>query len=470
MNKSIYEQLKEHIQNIEKKQEIVSHEDIRFHLLPKILEILGYTEDGISIRNEKTQFKDRIDMCLSINRKSCLIIEIKKCNEKVNLMDLETLRQITSYMHYEAVKWGIITDGSRFILINTRIDYENSIEEQIVLDVDLKCKGNGGKKEYIKYFSKESIFDSKKTDYFKEIAQYKAYIKPKLETWKRYEGTLYNFFDYLSINKSEFISLDNIKNNLIDEYIKNGKKRSTKTIRNIQTHIHGFLEEHRKRGKIVKNNFIIDVGIMNKYDNDKKEKGIPFVLSKESVGNIWDELQKKDDKYKLFYLLNIGTARTRREIWGLKWKDIKINKSNVKIRFGKSIITFEGKIQELVERLYPKREKELKEFPYVFNGIYKKSKRHLKDNNATEVYNDIKKTLGYERFSIEEVNAQLILLMFYSNYSIEEIVYITGKNLKNLSKYINEEDIVTRITKSNNKTIQRTRQLDIFPEMLKLVI
>lgn len=445
MNKSILNKLQKEIKDKLQKQEIITHEDVRYHLMPVIIDALGYNETKISVMNEKKQSKDSMDMCLTMDSKSILIIEVKKYDNKINLSSLETLNQITSYMNCEAVKWGIITNGRRFILIYKDIKYENSLDEQIVLDINLEGKGTEGNKDYIHYLSKDSIFVTKKTYYFKDIAQFRAYDTPTLTTWNRYKGTLYRFFDYLSQTRKELVSLDAINNEMFEDFIKYLGCRSKKTIINLQTHLHHFLQVYRDKGKILKNNFKINHDICIYQNETISNHAIPFILNQENIMKILDTFKPTDDKYKLFFLLNISTARTRKDIWYLKWSDIKIYKESVKVNFGKVSIKYKGEVKELFERLKPKRELELEKYPYVFTGKYGGNKKHLKEANPTDVYKNIKIQLGYDKFTIEEINTQLISLLFNNNYRIEEIVYLSGKSLEALSRYITGEDIINKI-------------------------
>lgn len=73
--------------------------------------------------------------------------------------------------------------------------------------------------------------------------------------------------------------------------------------------------------------------------------------------------------------------------------------------------------------------------------------------NMNDVFNSfikISKDKKWEMFSPNYVRSGLILSLYSAKYSIEEIMYITGIDINNISKYISRDEMMKRVSKDIN--------------------
>ena len=131
---------------------------------------------------------------------SAIFVETKKYSKD---LDGDDVRQLIEYLSMHSVLWGILTNGRQYYLINNSINIHDGngtkdIINKVVLYVEIGVGNNRAKNEkYLKYFSKECIFERKVTNYYRDVAQFFAWQTFKNEGSKSgYVNTLYNFFDY----------------------------------------------------------------------------------------------------------------------------------------------------------------------------------------------------------------------------------------------------------------------------------
>lgn len=424
------------------KQQVNNHEDIRWHLIRPILDLLGYDgEDADQFENEKNWADMKIRVCGTM----LLIIEIKAFldnkGKPIELKTEENVRQIYSYMETTVSDWGILTNGRRYILISKNITTVRSIMERIVLDIDLSQHSDTlGEKKYIDYLTKDNLYISKKTTYFEWIAKYKAYRNPISSTWENYKSTLFNFFDYIAKERYPH-EVKDIETITFEDYLAwvKDKDYSVATFNNKQRYIHSFYEGLRINRLIPSHRFKMNIkdGKVNQ-DEEKIFKLTDTEIHKilESIGN-----RKGDIKYQVFFALNVFTGRTLKEIYGLKWEDIKINKNTTVIKFDGNRVKFKGVIHEMLTEL---KSQEAKETEYIFETKYEKKVRRLTKGNFSEKYRFMGKELGYTKFTTEIVTKALIQALFEGGWSIDNILYLTGKRLENISRYISTQQIYER--------------------------
>lgn len=73
--------------------------------------------------------------------------------------------------------------------------------------------------------------------------------------------------------------------------------------------------------------------------------------------------------------------------------------------------------------------------------------------NMNDVFNSftkISKDKKWEMLSPKYVRSGLILSLYSANYSIEEIMYITGIDINSISKYIPRDEMMKRVSKDIN--------------------
>ena len=130
----------------------------------------------------------------------------------------------------------------------------------------------------------------------------------------------------------------------------------------------------------------------------------------------------------------------RSEILNMKWENFDSDFKHINL-YGRKI-----ELNNMLKRylqLFQKEQGRKKGYLFValYNGKYKK----VTESTINDVFNEFKKVEEYgDAYSPKFLKNCLILSMFYDGYSIEDIIYVTNIDMKNLAKYITTEMIVER--------------------------
>lgn len=174
----MYKELKKKLETFD---ENILEENQKFHLTAWFLEQLGYDRDLFDFEHKLCR-RDKVrhaDIYIPIEQNRGLFVETKKYGKD---LDKEDLLQLAEYITlHSSISWGILTNGRQIYLFNNAINIYGSdgstkdYLSKIVLEVEYnrKSKKIAGEK-YLKYFSKEAIFDKGVTNYYKAIAQFLA--------------------------------------------------------------------------------------------------------------------------------------------------------------------------------------------------------------------------------------------------------------------------------------------------------
>ena len=136
----------------------------------------------------------------------------------------------------------------------------------------------------------------------------------------------------------------------------------------------------------------------------------------------------------------------------LNKKMFNLEKSEFKI--GNRIIPLPTKITFLVSELIRDNTKKGIKGSHLFYTYYLKKYNVMTENSINKVFERIKNIdLSNEKwtvFSPQYIRSCLIKLLFENNYTIEDISYLTGMDLTNISKHITFEEICNKVNLSNN--------------------
>ena len=82
---------------------------------------------------------------------------------------------------------------------------------------------------------------------------------------------------------------------------------------------------------------------------------------------------------------------------------------------------------------------------YLFVALYNGKYKQVNESTINDVFSEFGKVDEYgEFYSPKYLKGCLVISMFYDGYSLEDIIYITGVDMKNLGKYITTDMIVER--------------------------
>ena len=440
------ERIREIYNNLPRKKE----DNIRNTVVREFLTYLGYDPFTFDYEHPTYSRSGYTDIAIPVNGAIQLYVECKRGDYTLQEKDIV---QLLKDLSTTSLEWGMLTNGKKYILFNNKIQTipgpevgeQSTLEDKIVIEVDI-FKNDKSTKRYLPFFSMDHIFKSKVTNYFKNIAQYKALKHPKnkgLNSWKNYKSTLYNFFYEYSYQEQKYRDLDLIRSEEFQKYLENHD--NYKTNANKWTHIrmfmnvleqnniinrHDFNGERRDQLNYIDNIKMVEVGELN---NDN----VQIILE-----NIVDKTDSLKNKALFLFMIYMGPNIPMLQ-------DIK----NSSFDFDKKIFyLFDRKIP-LPDNLLPLTKeliKQNKEQKYKLENlfIYKKEGKFsaVDESNTYYLLNGIaKKYPSVKGLTLRSVRSQLVKVLFEHNYAIEEISYLMNISLINISKIITEQEILEKV-------------------------
>lgn len=453
------------IKNFRKTLKRNNEENVKIQVIRPTLEILGYDPSSFDYEHPLYHRKGIADIAIEIKKDIYLYVEAK---EGSTPLDLDAIIQLSNYLHIKNIEWGIISNGYELILINDKIESlikdETSHKDKVIFHININ---SNFETQYIQYFRKENIFDTKVTNYFRDIAQYKSYRYSNNETsWRCYKGTLFNFFNYYAQKENKYrelkeLRIDDFQNFL--EHDKNMKSTTGKTVTSVSTfqnkssHLCSMLNELKKHGKLLNHNFECPRDkIINSidYENTLKET---IYLNPKNVSIILDFLKNNKrnrlrDTTIFLFCLYIGLERSELHSLCLDMIDFK----NKTIKIKNRIIPLPNKIianiNELkimyTDLLKPAKPKSL--FYCYRENQYKPLSENLLNDVFSKIIDIDINTEYWTYFSPQYIRNSLISQLFKSGYAIEEISYLTGMDLPYISKLIPYNELCKKINLSED--------------------
>ncbi|MEC0668424.1 type I restriction enzyme HsdR N-terminal domain-containing protein [Priestia flexa] len=339
----------EFIKEMYQKYEGTNEANIQQNVVVNLLKMLGYDSSDFSYEHSK-QFKDgRSDIAVKVKKDSYLYVEVKESNNK---LDGRAHSQLIKYID-GSHEWGLLTNGRKYILINEKI--KGIALDKVVFNIDIFNKKDT---ELIKYLRRENLFDVPITNYFKEIAQFKAIKYPNGgSSWNNYKSTLYNFFKYYSANLKRYRELSLIRVEEFEDFLqhememKNNKNSGRKivsidTFDNKYSHIRSFFHTLN-----IKSNGFDEEKVQLIRRMNLKEEIVESneLLTEENIELILNFYSNRRDaiRNKALILLCLSFGLERSTILSLTINSIKKNK----LIIGNRELVIPKKLQEILEVL-----------------------------------------------------------------------------------------------------------------------
>jgi len=287
-------------------------------------------------------------------------------------------------------------------------------------------------------------------------------------SWLAYKSTLFSFFDYYAKKEKKYRPLEEVRVDDFEDYLlfdqkqkenTNKKISSLSTFNNKYSHIRSMFSELKKYKKITSHHFEEErKRLINNFDNGKAIE-VKNHLSNDNMRIIIKYFNDSDKSARdlVIFLLCIYIGIERSTISSLNWS---------MIDFGKRIIKFDNRQIPIPDGLYlllKQLEKENKDNKikgnHLFYAYYAKKYNILKENSINQIFNRLEKINEndnkWKNFSPQYIRINLILRLFESDYSIEEISYITGMDLVNISKIISFQDICKKINSRKSNILKK---------------
>lgn len=454
----------------EKLGDRTNEENIKIRVVSRgLIDDLGYDPDSFDYEHPMYSRTGRADIAVQVNKSEFLYIETKKGTHKITEADVI---QLADYMHQKSIEWGLLSNGREFLLLNNKIDsvsVENAdktaLIDKIVFHIDIF---SNRETRFFEYLSKESIFESKVTQYFKDIAQFRAYKYPRGKgCWDPYKGTLYGFFTYYAKKEGKYRDLEEIRVDDFENFLRHEQKvkkntrksvNSQETFNNKYSHIRSMFIELRKRKKIRNHHF--------EEERRKLIENLPYSKEGKDVSHLTYENVKEAINYLssldkpsrglIIFMLSVYAGLERSQLMNLTWN--MFDKQRKKLNIDGREIPLPKKITKLLNELEEENKGNKIKGNYLFYSFYKQKYNRITESSINAVFDRLRKIdendPKWTYFSPQYVRNSLVIQLFLNGYSIEEILYITGMDLVSISSVLPYNFICSRVNLSKTKKMK----------------
>lgn len=437
----------------EMKTNYKKEENIKIKVVIPILEKLGYKISNMTFEHEVFKGKKYCDIAINIRADEYLYIEVKRGDYSIANKDI---MQLSNYLNTAGIEWGIITNGSKYILINNNIKLPSS--DKKVLEVDINRDSNN-----LKYFSKEYLFGNRKTYYYTYVAYFKGIrgYKDEDQTWIVYRGTIYKFIKYLEDKYNDFEELEKINKRDIIEFLEKECKNSRRdidsdeTIKNKISHINTMYEVLYEN-KVIRN-IPFDKkrdDIINKFKLESKKYDL--VLEKRDIETIFFHLEKGRNSLRNKTIITLATFLGLNKSQILKIRKESFDFINNTIVLNGRIVPLPEKIINMVKELINKNEAEGIKGNGVFYCRYNGKYKLINKEVLGEVLKEVQKIdeEKFRKFTYNRSRIMAVRILFDNGFSIDDIVRITGIKLTGIAKIIDNNEIYNKTDKGLRKRIE----------------
>lgn len=428
-------------------------ENIKIKIVIPILEELGYELSSMSFEHEVFKGKKYCDIAIKVRTDQYLYVEVKRGDYFITDKDI---MQLSNYLNTAGIEWGIITNGSKYILINNNIKLPSS--DKKVLEVDINRDSNN-----LKYFSKEYLFGNRKTYYYTYVAYFKGIrgYKDEDQTWIVYRGTIYKFIKYLEDKYNDFEELEKINKRDIIEFLEKECRNSRRdidsdeTIKNKISHINTMYEVLYEN-KVIRN-IPFDKkrdDILNKFKLESKKYDL--VLEKRDIETIFFHLEKGRNSLRNKTIITLATFLGLNKSQILKVRKESFDFINNTIVLNGRIVPLPEKIINMVKELINKNEAEGIKGNGVFYCRYNGKYKLINKEVLGEVLKEVQKIdeEKFRKFTYNRSRIMAVRILFDNGFSIDDIVRITGIKLTGIAKIIDNNEIYDKTDKGLRKRIE----------------
>lgn len=442
-----------------------NEENIKFHvIIDTFLKYYGYDLEQIEFEGNTTT--GYCDIFVPVIGKRGLPIEVKNGKHKLQVDDIQ---QVRTYAEFYKEDKALLTNGNEFILLDFSIKPASTRKNGdymafVVFWFNIsKPKGKDlTELKYFEYLNIKNLWEKQTTYFFCDIAQFREWKLEqgmKCDSWNAYRCTCFKFFSMYShkvLNKKNYEAVgrrayEKIDMDIFDEFVQKCKRKgndtSTKTLRNNFSHIYNMLLELKK------NNMI---GYISLNDSRKKNladyeetenRKMVTELYEQDICTIIDFFRKKKNSTRniVIILLTVTLGMERSQLLKLRWEDFEKEFQIIIIEDRK--IQLYPLIQKYLQQLYEENRQNKIKSPFVFQVKYNGKFRPMREWNINDVFDELKqmsKDEKWNNYSPKYVRNCLIRTLFNLGYSLEDIIYITGIDMINISKCISREDILQR--------------------------
>lgn len=430
-------------------------ESIKRHVIFPLLKEYGYDLQNM-ITSENSIANEFVVAGINANK---LVVHVVNPNEQLDYQKQEYLISRISVAAADAV-WGLLSNGQDYILMNRMIILGSKFDAKNITDnrpeVVFKLNiFNSKDLVYIDYLNNKNLFELGVTEYYKKIAEFKALKYPvDNRNWYVYRSTILGFFDYFIAKYKKYIELSRITVDDFEAFLRNEmsmKKNkdiiSITTIASKYSYIRSFFktlnvknsEFYAKKGDFVER-FNADMQEAKEYDNE--------LLNPDNIREILSLYDNSRDaiRNKTLFLLCLAYGMERSTLINLTFNQVK---ERYLLIDGKKI-PIPSKLWNYLQELKVFNEEKY-ETDYLFSTKYGGKTSKISEAQVNYVFDCLgDNNSAWKKLNPAYIRYVLIKMLFKNNYSIEEIVYLTGADLTTITKYISIEDIIAQVESRTN--------------------
>ncbi|MUG72177.1 type I restriction enzyme HsdR N-terminal domain-containing protein [Paenibacillus validus] len=445
----------------EKLGDRTNEENIKFRVIADgLVNDLGYDFDSFDYEHPMYHNTGRADIAVQVNKNDYLYIETKRGTHKISEIDII---QLAEYMNQKSIEWGLLTNGREFLLLNNKIETltgdinkGTTLVDKIVFHIDIF---SNRETKFFEYLSKEAIFDSRVTHYFKDVAQFRAFKYPRgTGSWGTYKSTLYGFFTYYANKEKKYRDLEEIRVDEFESFLKDEKRfkentgksvNSQETFNNKYSHIRSMFSELKKRKKIRSHHFEEERRKLIEnlpYSNTGKDENHLTYENVEIAINYLSSLEKPT-RGLIIFMMSVYAGLERSQIMNLTWN--MFDKQRRWLKIDGREIPLPNKITTLLNELEKENRENKIKGNFLFYTFYKQKYNRITESSINAVFDRLSKIDENDQkwtyFSPQYVRNNLVVRLYLNGYSIEEIVYITGMDLVNISGILSYDVICSQV-------------------------
>ncbi|WP_044478019.1 tyrosine-type recombinase/integrase [Paenibacillus antibioticophila] len=444
-----------------------NEENVKIKVVIELFNRLGFERNNFIFEHPVFHRDKRVDFIYEDENKYPVYFETKRGDKDLSNRDIV---QLAGYLHIRNIEWGFLCNGQRLILINDKIQptsqTESSLQDKIVFDINIYSKRD---KSILNLITKEALLQSKITNFYRDIAQFRA-IKFPLgsKSWSVYRSTLMGFFNFYSERVNKYRKLDEILIDDFEEYLRNDQMKkvnskksvnSEQTFNNKYSHLRSMLIELKKNGIIQSHHFDQERKTMIRILDTMNVSKSTESLSLENLNTILDFLNESDtfERDILIILLCVFLGLERSTIVSLKWS--MFNSQLTQINLSDRMLCLPTRITRYLKRLYEENKRNGIKGDYLFYTRYWRKYNLLSESTVNLIFDKLQKidegNSKWKVYSPQFIRMNLPKILFHNGFAIEEISYLLGMDLQSLSNLITHEDIISKVKLIENNQINK---------------
>ncbi|MBU3135030.1 type I restriction enzyme HsdR N-terminal domain-containing protein [Clostridium gasigenes] len=419
----------------------------------KLLGLLGYEEKFMS-HQERKYTKDTCDILYTSPIGEQLIVEVKR---KDKTLDNECREQLSKYLNSQNIKWGILTNGNQYLLINNKLNLDTKdrycLQYNLIHNNDYHYSKETNN-IFLTYFSNHYLLNTSTIDLFAYFHLYRI-LKLSEDSLKQYESANHRFIQFLiqledgNVSTSD-LTPKNCKKFLIK--LANTSSFSYANILSCYRYILSFVNFLESENKLQNKNefthinteeFLVEFNIPKNKTRDLVNFDEINLLLNSSINPTRNNL-KNSIILKLICYLGLD----RNTIINIKLDDFNFNKINTYITVNNHSFLLPSRLSDEIKNYIIHRKKDKIKYEYLFYTkrtigatSYQKIKGSTINHTIRKLSTDAE---GISEERKIEITFNLLKLtaireMYNNNFTLEEIALCTNLDIKSIYSSLTEE-------------------------------